>query len=235
MSETSYRTHQFDEKLLKVEHFTNHPQMIPFVGSSYFINNPRLLIIAESHYVKDLSDDLITNWYKIKSGVLNKDQRGWTSTSDIVNGSKMKNKYPEKGHTIFKNIEDAIIATGLKPDYNDNMLKFISYMNFFQRPATKRGESINASDHDKKIANQTVSKVIEILEPDFIFFVSSKAWSAFEKNLFKKPIVGHSCHPTCNWWNRKSKSYTNPFKKKSVTGKESFMDFIIKNEIFKLK
>jgi hypothetical protein len=108
-------------------------------------------------------------------------------------------------------------------------------MNFFQRPAEKTGASINQQKVDIDISNETVSQVINVLKPDFLFFVSSKAWDCFNKDWHKELIasnrVGHSCHPASPNWNMPSMKYSID-KVTPLTGKQAFMQFISQNEIF---
>ena len=126
----------------------------------------------------------------------------------------------------------AILKSNFSFSDKTNMFRYISFVNFFQRPAEKTGDSIHVNEQDIEIANQTMSEIIRIIEPEFIFFVSSKAWKNFDKSLFNRANTGHSCHPSCKWWNRKSKSYTKSPNKQSVTGQESFIDFMNTHNIF---
>jgi hypothetical protein len=98
-------------------------------------------------------------------------------------------------------------------------------MNFFQRPAEKSHQSIRVNEHDKDIANGTLKYVCEILEPDFLFFISRKAWRSYNNDIFHGTI-GNSAHPTCAWWNRTNQA------DHGKTGKKSFQDFICDNKIF---
>ena len=234
------KTVEFDQELGFVDHYINHPQMIPFIGK-YWGKYPKLLIIAESHYLNDEDKDKekkklkieqnkqdIKNWYKIKNTDLSKEQIYWTFTSNILN--KVTNReYDSKGHSIFKNVEKAITDSGFNPEDTSNMFCYVSYMNFFQRPAEKTGESIKVTKEDCKIANDTLQNVIKIIEPDYIVFLSSKAWNHVDKSIFGDRKIGFSCHPACAHWNKVSKKYGNR------TGKDAFIHFIQKNKIFESK
>jgi hypothetical protein len=220
------RTDDYKSKLENVAHFMKHPQMMPFIGK-YWGNYSKLLIVAESHYLdrNKQNSELIKNWYEITSDALDHNQKEWTFTSKLFNEVKDRH-YPKKGHTIFRNIEQAILDSGFKPNDTCNMFRYVSYMNFFQRPAEKTGGSINVSEEDVKIANDTLQDVVKIIQPDYIFFLSKKAWDSFEKSSFEKEKRGHSCHPTSAHWNIESTKYGNR------TGKGAFIHFIQKNKIF---
>jgi hypothetical protein len=105
-------------------------------------------------------------------------------------------------------------------------------MNFFQKPAQETGESIKVTSEDKNVANIVLKNVIDIIKPDYLFFLSSISWDFFDKNIFAINKIGHSSHPTSIWWNRATAKYTKPLEEKTITGKESFKYFIRINKIF---
>ena len=102
------------------------------------------------------------------------------------------------------------------------MFQYIAFMNFFQQPAERTGKSIKVTERDREVANSTLRDVMRVIEPDFLFFVSSRAWQYYAKDLLQRDRVGHSCHPTSSWWNRKSGKYTRPQGVKTISGKDSF-------------
>jgi hypothetical protein len=223
-------TTEFDSKLKIFFHYQNHPQMLPFVGK-YWGKYKKLLVIGESHYLSPCFDiTIIENWYNSNINDLDNINSGrarsWTNTSELIDDTD----YKPKGHTSWKNIKTAIHSTGFDPP--EDIFCYIAYMNFFQRPAQKTGESINVTKEDCNIANEALAFIINIIIPDYIFFVSSKAWQYYNKKSFDEGLTGHSAHSSCPWWNRKSSKYTKYDPEIVVTGKESFMDFIIHNKIF---
>jgi hypothetical protein len=223
-------TKEFNRKFAEFHHYKNHPQMMPFVGK-YWNDNKKLLVIGESHYLDPGFDvEIIKDWYNFSVEELDGEDKeyayGWTNTANIVDTTD----YKPKGHTLWRNIDSAIRETGFKP--TENVFCYISFYNFYQRPAEKTGNSIIITNEDKAIANETLKFIIDVIKPNYLFFVSSKAWQVFDKNTFSKDHVGHSAHPSSRWWNMKSSKYTKYFSKQAVTGKESFKDFIIYNKIF---
>lgn len=236
----TYTNKKYNTDLLRISHYKQHPQMIPFVGKDWD-KTRKILVIGESHYLDDNDDEttkrgnrnIWENWYKISSKKLTDTQLSWTSTALLINEAIETNHfYP--GWGIWKNIKDAIIESGFNPNAENTSkaLCYIAYMNFFQRPALKSGESITSDENDIKIANNTLSNVVDIIKANYIFFVSSKAWESFNKELFNDKEIGHSCHPTSKWWNMESKKYTKPKGREKITGKESFKYFIKNNIIF---
>jgi hypothetical protein len=226
-------TSKFTDRFLEIEHYQMHSQMQPFVGEMYE-EYGKLLIIGESHYLrKDADNFIIENWYKTKCTALLDLDADYTSTRNIVESQGTNQYYKCKAHYIYKNIELAVLESGFNPTDTSNMFRYMSFMNFFQRPAKTTGDSIIPNSNDIEYANYVVKKVINIIEPKYIFFTSSKAWASFEQSIIESVIVGHSCHPTCQWWNRKNWKYSNPYNDGQVTGKESFIKFLKFHEIFK--
>jgi len=242
------RSQRFDKKLKEINHYKIHPQMIPFIGS-YWGKAGKMLVVGESNYLdnydkeakkRDNKDNknIQKNWYNITSKELTRNQFRWTSTALAINEA-ITDDYFYPGWGIWRSVKDVIVETGFNPDKTNTskVLCYLAYMNFFQRPALKSGESIDYDEEDASIANDVLNKVVKIIGVDYIFFVSSMAWDNFYQELLdelsKDKKIGHSCHPTCQWWNRESQKYTKPKGQKTITGKESFKYFIKTNKIFK--
>jgi len=231
------------KKIQEIAHYKKHPQMIPFIGE-YWGKTGKLLVVGESHYLNDNDEKsskienkkIWKNWYNITSKELTPDQLRWTSTAPMIDEA-IRDDYYYPGWGVWRYTKDAILETGFNPDKSNTskILCFIAYMNFFQRPALKSGESIVFNNEDINIANETLNNVVDIVKAEYLFFVSSTAWKNFDKGLLKDKIIGHSCHPTCRWWNMESKTYTKPKTKEKITGKESFKYFIKTNKIFDIK
>ena len=176
----------------------------------------------------------------------------WTWTAKIVAAVEWNNG----GHRIYKVLRDAFNEVLRNENNRKiERLEDCAFMNFFQRPAQESGKSIQHNHNtDIEVAGATLQAVCEILEPTKIFFVSSRAYNAFREYInkhinnkehplgwelaknscqaiqmtysFNKAIVGHSAHPGCSWWNRKSKNYTKKKGGDNNTGKEAFEYFI---------
>jgi hypothetical protein len=217
-------TKDYNVKFGEFPHYKKHPQMMPFVGKNWG-KHKKLLVIGESHYLANgFNIETIKNWYNISLDDLNDKDKDiaywWTNTARLIDTTDYHIG------TMWKQIRDAI----LKADFNptDDVFSYISYMNFFQRPALEEGGSVKKglTSEDISIANKTIKSVIDAIKPDYLFFVSSFSWDNFDKSLFDKKYIGHSCLPLGIWWNRKSAKYAN------LTGKGSFIEFIKRNNIF---
>jgi hypothetical protein len=156
----------------------------------------------------------IKNWYNLTNNELKEDQIEWTNTAEIIDHNISFNRYTD-AHIIYKLIKIAISESRPNKLEGDELL-YISYMNFFQRPAEKTGESINYTEKDIEIANTTLKEVLKIIDAEYLFFISGKAWDNFDKNLFDSQKTGHSCHPTCRWWNRETAKYTKAKSRKKL-------------------
>lgn len=235
---------QLRENLKQVKHYQNHPQMRPFIGDNYGETYKKLLIVAESHYISNCDENSIPrdsdeysntlkNWYDIKMTDLKDYDIKWTNTSNIIYYSNLIDDKNPQCHKIHSNINSVLKGSKIsKQNSDDKLFKHIAFMNFFQKPARDR-DSINPINKDIEIANETLFEVAEILKPDFIFIVSSKAYDYLDKGKFKNYTIGHSSHPNSPSWNKKCKKYTNVNKRDELSGRESFADFVTFHEIFK--
>jgi len=234
-------TDKYNKNLLEIDHFTKHPQMIPFVGK-YWGQYSKLLVLGESHYMpEDFPKDMIEEWYElspidfINEGL--EEDIIWTNTAEIIDSTWYERE--NRGHYIYRSIDYAIFDSGFKPEYQtgENSFCYISFMNFFQRPALKTGGSIRPNKDDIEIANETLTEVIKIIKPDYLFFASRKARDCFKKEWFKELLkngkIGFGCHPAAiKDWNTPSAKYSDDGKT-PLSGKQAFINFLQKNLIFK--
>jgi hypothetical protein len=193
-----YYTENFDNKLDSIEIYQQYPLLKPFVGSDYGTIYPKILLIAESHYLPPESKVHIDieSWYAGSEENLNPEEQNWMRTRGILN--KPLHGWKAPGHAIYRQLESALMKAGLPA--NDSVFRQIAFMNAFQRPA-KTGASIKNSKLDVEIAVTTVDQVIEAIQPDHVVFVSTKAKRTVGKRLKQKSKGVH--HPACPWWNRK--------------------------------
>lgn len=210
----------------RVIHFRNYNQLLPWVGIEYStIDHKRLLVIGESHYLPKKSTVHNTlDWYATAKELTHK-EKSWLSTRGAVSCG-IDQKYGHKGKLIFSNVEKAILKTNFKPLNKENLFRYFSYYNFFQRPAEER-ISIEETTTDLNFAFETFNIVTDILKPELVCFVSVKAYKAFmnKKDKDYDFIIDYFPHPARAWWNKESKAYkfggVNNLK-----GKEKFKRFI---------
>ncbi|MCK2147569.1 hypothetical protein MYE70_00665 [Marinobacter alexandrii] len=211
-------TSVFDPQLDQVPIYNQFPSLKPSVGVNYGTNGPKILIIAESHYLPKESKvhrDAST-WYSLDHSALSvvgkkkEVEEHWMNTRGIL---KKKLKKWKQGHAIYRNLENALHEAGVPR--SANAFQYVAFMNAFQRPAAT-GLTIKATQQDISVARETVSSVISILAPDHVIFVSSKARDLVGKKLG----IPHASvpHPACPHWNNQ--------KLKKGPGREQFIAHI---------
>jgi hypothetical protein len=169
---------------------------------------------------------MIKDWYFLKKEKLNEDQVNNTSSENIINNGLNGNFGKNR---IFSEINNAIKDVDYELD-----ITYFAFMNFYQRPAIEKHEIFDKKDDS--VANKTINEVIKILIPDYVFFLSSTAWDRLNieydnkilMNIFDNKKIGHSCHPTNNWWTRESNanSIFIGSENEKNTGKMAFKKFL---------
>lgn len=211
MEAKDYNT-SYDNDLKKIEYYQKMPQMMPWVGLQYGKKYSKVLFVGENHYFPKGSTVHLdkNNWYNIDKNKLNDNEIEYTNTREVLFKHFKRNG-------IWKNP-----ANIMEVGENENIYQNFAFYNFFQRPAGKEGKGININRRDKEVANDTYNKIVKILEPEIIIFLSVKAYeNCITKKINDKTIVNFVPHPGSPWWNRKSKKYG--FEKETkLTGKEKF-------------
>ena len=193
--------------LSEIEHYKKYPAMIPFVGENYYKAKRKILIVAESHYLEGPSDYNTgpTKWYSSTQENLFHSEVKCINTSEIVK---------ESDHMVFRELEN-ILNKSIEM-YNGRSINSIAYMNGFQRPSQTPGAPISlmASLKDFEEASKTIEKVIEILKPQLVIFISKYTWDKVGKmiskgNLNIGTIFNYVSHPASGgrYWN--NKNYVN--------------------------
>lgn len=188
-------TTNIETELDKIDHYQNFPIMKPFIGENYFNAKKKILVIAESHFFDKKSNinTGATQWYSSSLKDLHESKFDNINTRKIVENST---------HPVFKQLENVLSRSMDK--YKNRALNNIAYMNAFQRPANNTGQSIKelASSKDFEIGKETVTKVIEILRPDFVIFISKYAWEKIGKQLHKFENTKYDFvnHPASWYW-----------------------------------
>lgn len=230
-------TDLYDELLKsKIMHYTNYPEMLPFIGSNW-IQSKGVLLIGESHYlpfaeinkIEELKNvDYFTNWYN-----LNSEKLGWLKDYITTRKNFETVKFGSKKSkplSLYYNLQKAIKDVGYLEQEQFEFDKF-SFYNFYQKPANVneiKGEnrSFNSTKEDNEFAFDTFLKVIKIIKPKNVIFVSKKSYDAFnemrilQKMNFDNIMIDFVPHAGRQWWNRKSKVYGNR------TGKQKFIDIL---------
>ena len=221
----------------KPDHLEKFPCMHPWIGNSYRDDrHKRLLVIGESHYMPPkstihLGPDL---WYRSNEGHLSEEERRWVHTCGVISSKTF-----HRGHEIFRAIKREIVGilkeSGLTPD--DFPLNHIAYYNYFMRPASKTGGSIEGHvvPQDCKISEDVLRWFIRQHQPEMMIFTSQFASGKAEGVIREYGIPCISTpHPGCSWWNRSCPKYNrNPIYAGDTTrprrGRDLFRDFLKKS------
>ena len=239
-------TTSYDEQLTKeVLHYNRFPQMLPFIGSQWG-KHKKLLLIGESHYIdgkmlsKELPDcDYQKEWYELDEKKFSRDLCWNIHTRGVVKKADLPNEQGySKALSIFYNVKKEIKGTIPVFSNEPTVFQYFSFMNYFQRPAFIKGDSIKNNQKDNQIAYHTLKGVLNVVTPDAIVFTSSKAYNAFwwsrkqdgEISIFNNIKVTHVPHPGCAWWGRESKRHGKTHDGKNRTGRQKFVAIL--KEVF---
>ena len=221
----------YDEQLKKINIYKVHPELLPFVGEMYDLN--QILLVGESHYIrKEDSKNLkalensrdkwyTDEWFNVTDHPL-LNSFGYYITRRIVlnfmNGCKQKTKF-------FSNVLKEYPSKNPLEDCGKVRFNDFAFMNYMQIPSYKYGSTIfnQATEYDYNIAKETLENVIEVLQPEKVIFLSKGAYDKFknnnetDKNLIKDgvyPKIDWVYHPTCRWWHRKITNENKPYHNK---------------------
>jgi hypothetical protein len=204
----------YDDALGALGHFSRYPNLMPWVGQHYHVQDKKILVLGESHYmdVSVLHHDEKA-WYAGIDPTLFTDL-GWAHTRNLI-GKGVDTQWRSKGRgkVMYRHIDDVLCETW--KDCHAQLPAFhrIAYMNYFQRPAEKSGESIRVTDLDRVQSAAVLNYVIRILAPHLVIFCSKLAWRAAYKQRVMEPAkhtsvrFAFTAHPTTSWWNRPMKKY----------------------------
>ena len=207
-------TEIFDNELDLIEHYQMFPVMKPFIGENYGQNNsPKIMLIAESHYLPPTStiNQNPEIWYNSTQKNLTDIEVEWINTRKILSG----NLRPA-GHMIFRELNKRLSESMDIP--KTRAMTNVAFMNGFQRPAPNTGDSIKkfCKPIDYKIGAETIIKVLNIIEPNLVIFVSKFSWDNLRGKILKTDgeiEFNFVCHPGTGgrYWH--NKNYAHGLKK----------------------
>ncbi len=241
MTTSNKFTEFYDQEFQKLDHYHKFPLMMPFVGSHFQQQKKKVLFIGESHYLP-LEYSLHSNayeWYNnysqndIIPTVKNKDVLCWIYTRFGPNSGNNQ-KYYSRAYSIYRNIDKSILDV-FKPDLTDNMFRYVSYYNYFQRPAEAK-LSIENNKIDNEFAIEIFNQLHQIIQFEYVIFASKRAFNAFksEQNSLKAKIsldnVFSVPHPGSKWFNK----INNSCQIDGVphNGKDYLKHILLSNKIF---
>ena len=222
-----YYTEDFDAKLKVIDIYKKYELLMPFVGSRYHIADKKVLFIGESHYLPEKYNNVSdTSWYEknLEDYQIDDKAKIWLSTRYIINNHVINREVTAKSHDIYRNIGNVFGEVFEMGDYTKS-LPYVSFYNYFLRPAEVKGKSINNEDTDNKVSFKVLLRLTEILSPNKIIFVSRKAKKVFD-SIYNKEIdlglIDSIQHPGSIHWNKPAKVNNG------LTGKEKLMEILRK-------
>jgi hypothetical protein len=229
-------TTKYDDLLkLRLRHLSNYPQMIPFIGANWDDMKMKILLIGESHFIpgEELNDIAgsthLHDWYNSNSETFYEELANYLNTRREVNRADKKKEF---GHVsslqIHYSLKEAVKNELVELKDMDYIFPFLSYYNYFQRPAFIEGASILNNLQDDQIAYFTLKAIVDIIHPSKIIFCSKKAWNAYsgqlksedKSSVFKNILIDYVPHPATAHWNMARKSYGN------LSGFEKFINIL---------
>lgn len=197
---------QAETELRGIKHFELHPEYLPYVGQFY--NQFRILLIGESHYLKKQygeQTNFLESWYKNYTHQFqwnDASDTSWFDTRGVVNDYRVRNHL--KGYMIFRK-PSKIIRGCIFENYGIDLSDFdafrcCSFLNYYQRPELKTGESIANNHEDDINAFETLRRVIEILKPTLVIFLSKKAYVSYQRVHSSNFFCFY--HPNSKYWGK---------------------------------
>jgi len=193
----------YDDALKQIEHYQLHETMLPFIGRHY--PNTRILILGESHYLSNEESNetkKLKEWYSRPTAAYSFRWPDNFNTRHVVRNYLTGHR--SKAHTMFSNPAKALINAWNLENVNDSeAFTAFAFMNYFQRPAVSSGETISLTADDETRAFHHLNKVIEIINPALVMFLSKKAGDSYKNVAGNTPDPRIACtsHPTTKYWN----------------------------------
>lgn len=210
-------TGEYDDQLLKIEHYRRYPNMLPWVGKYYGSKYPKTIFVGESHYLPDESTAQldIAKWYNSTQEKLRKQELEWINTREVVRNNFDNNPIWQRPAAVMYELGV------LPPPKSQNVLEYFAFFNFFQRPAEKTGKGIAISDEDHTRANDVFRENLRILKPSVVIFLSMLAWNNSERQSLPDIRFDFVPHPGSRWWNMPAEGYAIN-RSGPLTGSERF-------------
>lgn len=226
-------TENFDSVLIKdIDHYSRYPEMLPFIGGNWE-KGKKVMLIGESHYlpfeeIKTYCDyDFQNEWYSGTSQYLDEGHKSYLNTRKNVEGVSEGRRNATL--LIYSNLQNAIKKI---PNFLNKEVVFdeFVFLNYFQKPAAVKEEvgenrSIQSTLKDIEFAHNNLKKICDILRPNLVIFISSKAFDQFQSiesgaKEFNDYRIDFVPHAGKQWWNKTSVRYGNR------TGKDKFIDLL---------
>lgn len=198
----------YDTELMQIPHYQVHPEMMPFVGEHYK-KGESILLVGESHYIKDIDKASKSHrfyyenlWYSVKLPI-DFPCVTWFTTRDVIHRFQVCRR--SKSSSMFRNPAKAAAESWKLESITDSeVFGAFAFMNFFQRPAEKEGDSIHNNHSDNQNALDVLIAVISIIKPQKVIFLSKKSYEVYKEcagnTLVTNDYIDYVDHPTCAAW-----------------------------------
>ena len=216
----------FDNEFCRIPHYTYHPEMMPFVGKHY--PEARILLIGESHYLEPSDRERIldvSKWYTTPSKKYDFCYPENFNTREVIHNFLVGKR--SKAHSMFRNPANALIAALDLHDVSDSeAFCAFAFMNYYQRPASVYGKSIENKETDDEIAHRNLCEVQAVLNPAMTVFLSKKAFDSFIRHGgAENEKIEYVNHPTSSKW------YNDNGKNKLIRFFRESLDDLPKDEV----
>ena len=197
----------YDRQFDGIDHLHRYPAMLPYVGPRYLSpGHAKVLLLGESNYLPNESTAHkdAEKWYSGTQNQLSDEEVEWVHNRHLLQGD-----WKPPGHKIYREI-DACVAEATGPGCGEGgrAMNHVAYMNAFQRPAVGEGASLTrcCTPKDEAIATDVVRKVVSILRPAAVIFVSKFAWDKLSRGVDNGSSVRYdfTSHPADHFhWRRR--------------------------------
>jgi hypothetical protein len=188
--------------------------MKPWIGADYAQQDRKILVLGESHFLENSTfHHDAPAWY---AGTDPERFVGldWAHTRALI-GKGVDSQWRGMGRSkvMYRHIDAALCDAIGERENPRSAFHRIAFMNYFQRPAQKRGKSIEIIELDRLHSAAVVHEVIRIIAPSLVIFCSKLAWcAAAGKGVMKayEPDAvrfAFTAHPTTSWWHRPMAKY----------------------------
>ncbi|MEL7660376.1 hypothetical protein [Acetobacterium wieringae] len=208
----------YDRELMEIEFYDRfHPEFMPYVGDNY--EKAKILLCCEEPFVdgNKLSADVVRliespDWYTTVSSVRDKlpyeDCIEFCQNRVIINDmmmTKENGKKTDVAHNLYLN--PAKIFREVFPQIENpwDAFSYFAWMNYFQKPATKFVKNLIPVPHDCQFAVDNLCRVVNVLKPKLIIFLSKTSFQALKTNMpddLRDMTIRACAHPTGPWWSR---------------------------------
>lgn len=181
-------------------------KIYPYVGKCY--HKYKILLIGESHYIKDEIDPKLFECYYEQDIDLPKSIKEQFDTNKVV--EKFFND--ELGVCAIYRFPALVISEVLNVPMKE-AFTHCTFYNYFQRPNLGKGsfKNIYQDDRDYLYAKQAFEECLRWLKPKLVIFLSRLAYNAYGENHYHCLV-----HPASAWW----------FRNNGIRGSQKMKDIL---------